>query len=78
MAKVQSRNPRTKTANDKPVDANAIRVRCMGNNKTFFRGGYRFTSEPRTLLLADLTAQEISLITEEPKLQIEFIVADQG
>lgn len=78
MAKAKSGKAQAAVANEKPVDANAIRVRCVGNNKTFFRGGYRFTSEPRTLLLADLTEQEINLITEEPKLQIEFIAADQG
>lgn len=72
-----------KTAPKKPADktnglANALSVATVKRTGQFFRAGFRFTSEARTLMLADLEAAQITALEEEPKLTVEYVLVDEA
>ncbi|MGQ3072570.1 MAG: HI1506-related protein [Ferrovibrionaceae bacterium] len=45
-------------------------LKIVSRPDSFRRAGHEFTSEPKTILLTDLTADQVQALRDEPKLVV--------
>lgn len=48
----------------------AVAVTVAGGAEAFYRGGRRWTKDPQTVVVSDLTESQLTAIRAEPMLQV--------